>query len=280
MFPVLQVGMGGENMARIVCVDDESIILRQTMDQCRQVSQVDDVVGFQRADSVLEWFADNTADIALLDINLPDMNGITLAVRIKEKSPDTAIIFVTGYSEYAVDAFKIHAAGYLMKPVTSETLAAEIVHAFSLYGHPAPVPHTAHIAVRTFGEFEVFVDNKPMKFARSRSKELLAFLISKRGGQVSRNELHNALYSDREYDRPMQKQLDVMIRSMRDTLAEYGAAEVLTMNRGLLGIRPEFIDCDMYRLMDGDPEAVNAYRGEYMTGYSWAEKETYHFGRT
>ena len=266
-----------KNMVKIVCVDDESIILRQTMEQCRQLSQVDDVVGFQRADRALEWFDHNTADIALLDINLPDMNGIALAVRIKEKSPDTAIIFVTGYSEYAVDAFKIHAAGYLMKPVTQETLAAEIVHALSLNGHSVPVTHSVHIAVRTFGEFEIFVDNKPVKFARSRSKELLAFLIGKRGGQVSRNELHNILYSGREYDRPMHKQLDVMIRSMRDTLSEYGIGEVLVMNRGLLSIRPELIDCDMYRLMDGDSEAVNSYRGEYMTGYSWADNEKYHF---
>ena len=267
----------GKNMVKIVCVDDESIILRQTIEQCRQLSRVDDVIGFQRAESALEWFGDNTADVALLDINLPDMNGIALATRIKEKSPDTAIIFVTGYSEYAVDAFKIHAAGYLMKPVTQETLAAEIDHALSLYGHSIPVTHSAHIAVQTFGNFEIFVDNKPVKFARSRSKELLAFLVSRRGDQVSRNELHNVLYSDREYDRPMQKQLDVMIRSMRETLVEYGIGEILMMNRGLLSIRPELIDCDMYRLTDGDPVAVNSYRGEYMTGYSWADNEKYYF---
>ena len=124
-------------MVKIVCVDDESIILRQTIEQCRQ------------------------RIIAFIDINLPDMNGIALAVCIKEKSPDTAIIFITGYSDYAVDAFKIHAAGYLMKPVTQETLASEIEHALSLYGHSAPVTHTAHIAARTFGSFEIFVDNKP-----------------------------------------------------------------------------------------------------------------------
>ena len=264
-------------MVKIVCVDDESIILRQTIEQCRQLSLVDDVVGFQRAEAALEWFDDNTADIALLDIDLPDMNGIALAVRIKEKSPYTAIIFVTGYSEYAVDAFRIHAAGYLMKPVTQETLALEVEHTLSLYGHSVTFTPQAHIAVRTFGSFEIFVDNKPVKFARSRSKELLAFLVSRRGGQVARNELHNVLYSDREYDRPMQKQLDVMIRSMRDTLVEYGISEMLVMNRGLLSVRPELIDCDMYRLTDGDTEAVNSYRGEYMTGYSWADNEKYHF---
>lgn len=269
----------GEIMVKIVCVDDESIILRQTIEQCGHLPQVGEVIGFQRAGSALEWFGDNTADIALLDINLPDMNGIALAVHIREKSPDTAVIFVTGYSEYAVDAFKIHAAGYLLKPVTSETLAAEIDHALSLKGRSVPVIHSSHIAVRTFGKFEILVDNKPVRFARSRSKELLSILVSRRGGQVSRNELHNILYSDREYDRPMQKQLDVMIRSMRDTLVEYGIGDILVINRGLLSIRPELIDCDMYRLMDGDPEAVNSYRGEYMTGYSWADNEKYHLIR-
>lgn len=72
------------------------------------------------------------------------------------------------------------------------------------------------------------------------------------------------------YDRPMQKQLDVIIRSMRDTLREYGIEEIFEMKKGALRVIPEKISCDAYRFFDGDINAVDAYRGEYMSNYSWA----------
>ena len=72
------------------------------------------------------------------------------------------------------------------------------------------------------------------------------------------------------YDRPMQKQLDVIVRSMRDTLNEYGIGEIFEMNKGTLRIIPDKFSCDAYRFFDGDIDAVDAYRGEYMNSYSWA----------
>ena len=78
------------------------------------------------------------------------------------------------------------------------------------------------------------------------------------------------LWEEGQYDRPMQKQLDVMIRSLRATLREAGIDEIMEMRNGTLRIRPELLDCDLYRFFEGDIEAVNAYRGEYMSAYSWA----------
>ena len=74
----------------------------------------------------------------------------------------------------------------------------------------------------------------------------------------------------------MQKQLDVIIRSLRDTLEEYGIAAILEMKKGVLRIRPELISCDAWRFFSGDMDAINAYRGEYMSAYSWgAETESF-----
>ena len=68
----------------------------------------------------------------------------------------------------------------------------------------------------------------------------------------------------------MQKQLDVIIRSLRSTLEENGVGDILQMREGMLMIETKLLDCDMYRLLDGDPAAVNEYRGEYMSEYGWA----------
>ena len=68
----------------------------------------------------------------------------------------------------------------------------------------------------------------------------------------------------------MQKYLDVVIRSLRETLRSVGIEEILEVKGGFLRIRPEQLDCDLYRFLKRDPAAVNAYRGEYMSAYSWA----------
>ena len=250
----------------IICVDDEDLILNLTISMCHNITGVTSVVGFTRGLKALDWIKNNPADIVLLDINMPDIDGISLAVRIKEVRSDAVIIFLTGYGEHAVDAFSLHASGYLLKPVSPERLEEEIRYAVSIQ----PKKPSSHIVVETFGEFDIIVDGTVVAFARSRAKELLAYLIDRQGRSISRGNVFSALWEDTPYDRPMQKQLDVIIRSLKSTLEEYGISEILEMKRGYLRIRPELLDCDLYRFFDGDISAVNAYRGEYMSAYSWA----------
>lgn len=254
----------------IVCVDDEPLVLELTVSMCRELPQEPTVVGFSKARDVLEWMEKNTADIVLLDINMPDMDGLTLAARIKKLSPFTAIIFLTGYSQYAVDAFTLHASGYLLKPVSRERLRAEIAHAMEMRRRWITPLDSVHILVRTFGEFELYVDGKAVSFHRAKAKELLAYLVDRQGGSVSRATAFSALWENRDYDRSMQKQLDVMIRSLRATLDEAGASQMLELDKGMLRVLPERFDCDLYRFLAGEAEAVNAYRGEYLSSYSWA----------
>ena len=254
---------------RIICVDDEDLVLRLTGSLCRDIAPADcEVEEFLFAQDALDWFREgNRADIALLDIDMPDINGLALAAKIKEISPDTAIVFLTGYAQFAVDAFAMHASGYLLKPVDRERLTEEIRYA--LAAHPAQ--EQAHITAVTFGNFDLLVDGRPVPFARTKSKELLAYLIDRQGGSVSRAEAFAALWEDAMYDRSMQKQLDVVFRSLRSTLEDNGIGEILELQRGTIRVRPELISCDLYRFLAGDIDAVNAYRGEYMSSYAWAE---------
>ena len=253
---------------RAICVDDEKLITDYVVSLCRSIPPLTDAVGFTRAAEALTWLKSNRADLALLDIDMPGINGLELAARIKKIHPDMAIIFLTGYAEYAVDAFELHASGYLLKPIKKERLTTEI--SFALSGRSeAPA---AHVIAQTFGNFDLFVDGKLVTFRQAKCKELMAYLIDRRGGSVTRAEAFAALYEDRMYDRPMQKQFDVIIRGLRETLAEFKISEIMEMNRGTLRIVPKLISCDAWRFCSGDTEAINAYRGEYMSAYSWAEE--------
>ena len=251
---------------RVICVDDERLLMEDTVAMCRELPEVSDVTGFTQSRDALLWIEDNPVDLVLLDIDIPDINGIELAIKIKNLSPDTAVIFTTGYAKYAVDAFAIHASGYLLKPVSIEALAENISYVFS---QRQSIPKK-QVSIRTFGMFEVFVDSQPVKFKMAKCKEILAYLVDKQGSSVKRAQLASILWEDRPYDRKLQKQLDVYIRSLRDSLKEYDIERIFEMRRGTLRVVPEEFECDVYRFFAGDPDAINAYRGEYMSAYSWA----------
>ena len=134
------------------------------------------------------------------------------------------------------------------------------------------VKRSTHIYVQTFGNFDIIVDGKIISFARSKSKEVMAYLVDRRGMGVSRAKIAAVLWGDTEYGRPRQKQLDVIIRSLRKTLEEYGIGNILQMEKGILCILPELLECDLYRLLAWDERTINEYQGEYMSSYSWASK--------
>ncbi len=256
---------------KIICIDGEAPILNISVSLCRELPAKPEVCGFQTAGDALRHLSAHTADIALLEVNLPDMNGLALAARIREIDARISIIFLTGCSEYALDAFRLHASGYLLKPVNKQQLAEEIEWAMQRrHVQNAPTEKRSQISARTFGEFDFSVNGRVVSFPRSKSKELLAYLIDRQGGSITRATAYAVLWEEGVYDRSMQKQLDVIIRSLRATLKKVGAEDILEMKQGALRVCPEKLDCDLYRFLAGDAETINSYRGEYMNAYSWA----------
>ena len=251
---------------KVICVDDEPLAVEYTLGQCAFLPWIDEAKGFTEAQSALDWLRDHSADLAILDINMPKIDGITLAARIKQLRPETAVLFLTAYKEYAFDAYAVHPTGYLLKPVSREKLAEEVRYACAA----AVQASQAHVRIKTFGTFDVYVDGRPVSFKLAKSKEILAYLVDKQGSGVTRAELFAAVWEDRLYDRKMQKQLDTYIRSLRETLQEYGIPEIMEMAKGVLRVKPDSFLCDAYLFFSGDSDTINAYRGEYMSSYSWA----------
>ena len=235
-----------------ICVDDEPLVLQLTLSLFRDLPGFQEVEGFAGPLEALDWLENHTPDIALLDIDMPGMNGLELARRIRDMHPDTAVIFLTGYSEYALDAFQLHASGYLMKPINREKLASEVEYALSGRNRGK----ASNVFAKTFGNFDLLVDGRPLVFKRSKSKELLAYLVDRHGGNVSRPEAFAVLWEDTFYDRAMQKQMDVVIRSLRSTLEEAGVGEIFEIQSGWMRILPERMDSDLFRFLDGNREAI------------------------
>ena len=114
-----------------ICVDDEAQVLRHIVSSCRKIRLLETVQGFTRPEEALDWVQDHPADLALLDIDMPDLTGLELARRLRKHHPGIAIIFLTAFSQYALDAYEVHPTSYLLKPFDQEQLAREVEYALS-----------------------------------------------------------------------------------------------------------------------------------------------------
>ena len=209
-------------------------------------------------------------DVAFLDIHIPEMTGIELAKRLKDTNPKINIIFATGFSEYMKEGIDLRASGYLLKPVTADAVRVEMEN----LRHPIEWSDKKRVRIVTFGNFEVFVDDTPVKFERKQSKEIFAYLVDKRGTSATYAELASIIWEDGDYDRVHQKNLQVYIASLVKTLNGVGERDLILKNRQGILVNTTKVDCDYYRFLEGDVRAINSFTGQYMSAYSWAEFTT------
>ena len=251
---------------RILAVDDERLALLALKQAILGAEPGCTLACFATPGEALTYAAKEPIDVAFLDIEMDSMNGLGLAKRLKDINGKTNIVFVTGYSHYAVDAFSLRASGYLEKPVTAEDILAEL----NQLRHPLPGAEKG-IRIQCFGNFEIFVNGQPVYFRRSKAKELLAYLVSRNGAGTSKKELAGILWEDGEYSRATQSYLQTLIAEMLRALHEAGAERIIVKKWNSLSVDTGLVDCDYYNFEKGDSQAVNAYQGEYMTNYPWAE---------
>lgn len=250
----------------VIAVDDEKLALKDLLEAIQSSLEDADAYGFRRPQEALEFAGMIPVDIAFLDIEMKDMNGLELAKRLKDIRGETNIVFVTGYPRYAVDAFSVCASDYIMKPALPE----KITQAVTRLRNPIQGDNIG-LRIQCFGNFEVFFDGTPVKFSRSKSKELFAYLVHKRGTGCSTRELCAVLFEDREYSSSLSHQIQVIISSMMKTLDEVGVRAAIIKNYNNMAVDVSRLNCDYYRFLSWDLDAINSYAGEYMANYSWAE---------
>ena len=122
----------GETKLKALCVDDEKLMLQHLVSLCEKAAGISETHGCGKAKDALAWLEDHPCDIVLLDISMPDMDGITLARKIREIRPGMEIVFVTGHQRYALDAWSVHPSGFLLKPVSKKDLQKELDYILSL----------------------------------------------------------------------------------------------------------------------------------------------------
>lgn len=252
----------------IYTIDDEQNALEELNFSVTEALPNAQLKVFSRGVQALEALKkeEQKPEIVFSDIRMPGIDGLELAARIKVASPDTLVIFVTGYSDYALKAFKVHADGYLMKPVLPEHIREEINN----LQHRLPQQED-RLFIMCFGNFEVFWDSKPLSFKRKKSKELLAYLIDREGASCTAEEIINALWENVDNISNAKHKLRNLISDLKAVLSEINRDNIILRGSGWIAVDRKAVFCDYYKMLEGDMQWVNSFKGEYMKQYSWAE---------
>jgi len=253
-------------------VDDEQLAVNAMHRILKKLEPDCEVFEFMDPIAALIAVSDGTVkpDVAFLDIEMFNMSGITLAKRLKDVCPTINVIFATGFSQYAVEAFGLHASGYLLKPVTEEDVKKELDNLRS----PVNVVYRNRVRIQTFGAFQIFIDGEPAIFARTKAKELLAIIVDKNGASCSVQDFADILFPGKPLDRLVRSQIQTIIATLMKTLKDAGVDDILFKHRNAIAINKDKVDCDYFHFLEGDVAAVNRYRGEYMENYPWAVLKT------
>ena len=134
---LLFAAMESDESPNVIMVDDRKIILTGGLPILERVMPNATVVGFTRPSEAIEYARANQIALAFLDIEMGKTSGLDLCHTLLEINPHTNVVYLTAYSDYAMDAWGTGASGFMLKPITPEDVLLQLKnlrHPFSLGG--------------------------------------------------------------------------------------------------------------------------------------------------
>jgi len=250
---------------KTILVDDEllaRVYLRGLLAEHPTIEVVAEAAhGFE----AIEFVRSNAIDLALLDIEMPQMSGLELAEELHRIDPCIEIIFVTAFEQYALDAYRRHVLGYLVKPCEKDELSYYVAQAMHL-----KKKRRKHVlSIRTFGRFDAYSAGELLVFSNAKAKELLALLVDYQGGEVSMELACSVLWEDHPYGESEKALYRRATSDLRKLLQSLTDEDILLVSRGSVALNTALVNCDLYDyLKSGSP----TFKGEYMAQYAWAEE--------
>lgn len=127
------------------------------------------------------------------------------------------------------------------------------------------------IKIRTFGYFDVFINDVPVLFKSAKAKELLAILVDRRGGYVSASEAISYLWEDETANKVTLARYRKVAMRLKNELKEKNISDLVITSEGKRCINQNVVQCDLYDYLADRKNNEDMYRGVYMMNYSWGE---------
>jgi len=275
---------------KVVLIDDEQNALDYLADLLSIHDDIEIIGTYLNPILGMENILQEDVDLVFLDINMPNFLGIDVAAEIKKIHPDIFIVFVTAYEAYALDAFRVDAVDYLMKPVIEEQLDETMTRIRRLIGNELQ-ESKLNITLLQRVQF-ILPGNKPtlIHFKMTKVQHLFIYLLHNRSRIVRKEYLLEMLWGDLE-EKNAFSQLYNAIYIMRKELEPYKKyVEITTFSDSYrLDLTNTIVDVDEFEfaiptlpIIDEHTYAthqqiVDIYAGNFLTEYDylWVENERY-----
>ena len=225
------------------------------------------IVGmFTAARHAVEYAAKHPVDVAFLDIQLPETNGIVLSRMLRGINPNMITVFISAHERYLHDANEVGGDYYLVKPYTVkgvENMVNQIMHLSSRL--------KKDIYVQTFGRFLVTYKGKPLPLT-GKAKEILAYVVAAHGKEISNDEIYQAIWEGRPGDNTSKTVYFNAMGRLKRTLEKAGIEDMLISTKRGQMVDVNIFDCDYYMWLDKSPlRAGSQFEGQFLPEYTWAE---------
>lgn len=249
----------------IIAVDDNASALNKLKELIQDIMPGANIICLSEPKEVIA--CKEKIDIVFMETRLGSTNGLELAQRLMKIHGKINIVFVTEYPDNAVDAFTVNASGYILKPATSENIR----EALSNLRYPPDQEKKERLTIRTFGTFEVWDNKEPLRFRYNKTKEMLAYLVDRNGAAVNTNVLCAILWEDKQDTSSIKAQLRNLTADLLNVLKSTDSEDIIYKRHNIYAVVPDKINCDYYGFLNNDPRYISAFKGEYMSQYSWSE---------
>jgi two-component SAPR family response regulator len=274
-------------MYHVIAVDDEIKALERFERLAGKEPRISDITSFTNPEDAIEHCKKHKADIAFLDIDMPKIRGLRLAGILREYNPYLTVVFVTAYDQYALDAFRVHAYDYLLKPIGSDDIK-ELFDRLDLNSHAllAQAPDRA-LYVQCFGSFICYtnqVKSARIHFRTAKAEELFALLLQYNAVPASRDQLIDKLWPDAIPEKAA-NYFRVTCTYLRKALKNAGFEDIIQRDRDNYMLNKSLLNCDTHlfielieagRKMPVDyialEKAANLYTAPYLQDrpYEWS----------
>lgn len=271
-------------MIKAVLIDDERPALRELEYLLRDYDAVEVAGTFTNPLEAINEMAALYPQVVFMDINMPQLQGIDAASRILDHCPQSDIVFVTAYDQYAIEAFELHALDYILKPISKERFDISMQRILSKNRHVTPSASTRKFSIITLGKFQAgWEGQEAIKWRSEKTREIFAFLLHHAGREVSRDEILETVWGGTD----LQKAIHGLyngIYYIRKALQEYGVEKNVISIEGNYTLNLGEVELDNFLFkefkedknnIDALEKAESLYFADYYegSGWIWAEPE-------
>lgn len=251
---------------RVIYVDSEKTALEDFKEKVGNFREIRQLRLFSNGQEALNWVMSHPIDVAFLETEIADMSGLELAKRFKELDNNIRLFFITAQEQYALDAFRVKALGYMLKPCTTEEVKDALELAALVRNRPEK-----RVVIQTIPNFAIWVDGERLSLNGAKKAELLALLVDHGATGITCGEAIACLWPGRPADEKTQTLYRVTFHQLLDELKQAGVDHIIGVEGKRKFLKTEQVNCDLYRILNGETMDIISYGGDYLKEYSWAE---------